>query len=142
MKRMAIAAGAVILLLLATAGCDEGIDDWNSSATVTGTVYTNAQRTQGVPGVQVVIESDPESETPYEGPDRWCVSDNTGHFQGAVFLGSKDGNYNYVADLSVSYFYGNMVFAWNGGITVSPGSNFTLPPVDLSMFRTLTSGGQ
>lgn len=141
MKRIVRTAGMIFLLLFAATGCDEGIDDWNSSARVSGMVYTTAQHTQGVAGVQVIIEADPESETPYEGPDRWCVSDAAGRFEGAVFLGAKDGSYNYVADLSVSYFYNNRMFSWQGGITVSPGSQFTLPPVDLSMFSTIGPGG-
>ena len=142
-RQLMVAAGLVSLLLLTAVGCDDGIDDWSSSARVVGDVYADASHTRGVQGVQVILEADPTSDTPYEGPDRWTLTDNRGHFEGAVFLGNKDGAYNYIADLKVSYFCGTKAFSWTGGITVGPGSVFTLPPVDTTMFSTLTgTGGQ
>jgi hypothetical protein len=135
-------AGLLVAMLLLLSACDEGVDDWNSSARVAGWVYTDASHTRGVEGVQVIIESDPESEVPYEGPDRWTVSDASGHFEGAVFLGNSDGDYNYVADLSVGYFWHGKSFSWIGGITVSPGSVFTLPAVDTTMFADTMSIGR
>ena len=125
-------------LLLSFTGCEEGIDDWNSSAKVSGWVYTDNTLSTGVEGVQVIIESDPQSENPYEGPDRWTVSGSNGHFEGAVFLGNhmaEGQGYNYLGDLSVAYFYQGRTFRWSGGVTVSPGSDFTLPAVDLTMFQ-------
>ncbi len=129
-------------VLLTTAGCDEGIDDWNSSATISGYVYTDPSHTQGIPGVQVILESDPSADNPYEGPDRWTSTNGQGYFQGSVFLGrnAETGSYHYVADMSVAYFYENKTFRWSGGITVGPGSDFTLPPVDTTMF--ISMGGQ
>lgn len=131
---------AAIMLLLTA--CDEGIDDWRSSARVTGWVFTDASHNNGVEGVQVIIEADPEAENPYEGPDRWTVTDASGHFEGAVFLGNHDGEYVYVADLTVGYFWHGKTFSWNGGITVGPGSVFTLPPVDTTMFAAISIGGE
>ncbi len=130
---IALAAGLSLVLVLSVA-CEDGADDWNSSARVTGDVFTGADHTQGVAGVQVVIESDPNSDTPYEGPDRWILTDGRGHFEGAVFLGRTETGYAYLADLSVQYFYNNKRFLWSGGITVGPGSTFTLPAVDTTMF--------
>jgi hypothetical protein len=132
---MAVGLGALLIL---STGCDEGIDDWNSSAKISGWVYADNSHTGGVEGVQVILEADPEADEPYTGPDRWTLTNGSGHFEGAVFLGNKKnegGGYNYVADLSVSYFYRGQSFSWTGGVTVGPGSTFTLPPVDLSMFR-------
>lgn len=127
-------AALLITLALITAACDDGIDDWNSSARVSGWVFTDPSHSRGVEGVQVIIESDPESDTPYEGPDRWTVTDGSGHFVGAVYLGRTETGYNWVGDLSVAYYWNNKIFAWTGGITVAPGSVFTLPPVDTTMF--------
>jgi hypothetical protein len=140
-EKLAVIAGITMLLLISV-GCEEGIDDWSSSARVTGEVYTDGAHTQGVQGVRVILEADPSASHPYEGPDRWTETDSRGHFEGAVFLGNKNGAYNYIGDMSVGYFYGNKVFKWTGGITVGPGSVFTLPPVDTTMFASVTGGGQ
>ena len=130
------------LLLASITGCDEGIDDWNSSAKISGYVFTDPSHSQGLQGVQVILESDPSADNPYEGPDRWTSTNAQGFFEGAVFLGrnAESGGYNYIADMSVAYFYENKSFRWSGGITVGPGSDFTLPPVDTTMF--LPMGGQ
>ncbi len=139
--RWTIYALAALFLLL-IGGCNEGIDDWNSSAKITGYVYTDPSHATGVSGVQVILEADPNADNPYTGPDRWTSTNGDGYFEGAVFLGrDKDtGEYNYVADLSVGYYYENKMFRWTGGVTVAPGSNFTLPPVDTTMF--IPMGGQ
>lgn len=134
-KFLLLSIGAILLSLT---GCNEGIDDWNSSAKISGWVYADDTHTSGVEGVQVIIESDAQSENPYEGPDRWTVSAANGRFEGAVFLGNhfaEGQHYVYVGDLSVAYFYHGRTFRWSGGITVSPGTDFTLPAVDLSMFQ-------
>jgi hypothetical protein len=135
-------AGLLIAIVLMAAGCDEGINDWNSSARVSGWVFTDPSHTQGLPGVQVIIESDFDSPTAYEGPDRWTVTDAAGHFEGAVFLGHQDTLYVYVADLQVGYYWNDKAFVWSGGISVAPGSMFTLPPVDTTMFAPIVGGGR
>jgi hypothetical protein len=139
-KRWALITGGLVAILLLAAACDEGIDDWNSSAKITGYVFQDLAHSRGVEGVQVILESDPQAEHPYEGPDRWTRTDANGHFEGAVFLGNQDGQYNYVADLSVAYFWNGKAFRWTGGVTVGPGSVFTLPPVDTTVFAPI--GGE
>ncbi|HEY3296263.1 MAG TPA: hypothetical protein VGL38_12615 [bacterium] len=139
--KLAVIAGVALAFLLLGVGCDQGVDDWSSSARVTGEVFTDATHTHGIPGVRVILEGDPSADHPYDGPDRWTQTDNNGHFEGAVFLGNKDGAYTYLADMSVGYFYGNKAFTWKGGITVGPGSVFTLPPVDTTMFSPLAGNG-
>jgi hypothetical protein len=139
-RRMVFTTALLGLVMLFAVACEEGTDDWNSSARIVGDVYTDASHTHGVQGVQVILEADPTAQAPYEGPDRWTVTDANGHFDGAVFLGNKDGKYNYVADMAVGYFYHEKSFKWTGGITVGPGSTFTLPPVDTTMFQPV--GGQ
>ncbi|RPH95068.1 hypothetical protein EHM69_05600 [candidate division KSB1 bacterium] len=143
MKRQWIlTAGLMTALLLFAAACDDGVDDWNSSAKIVGYVYTDMSQQRGVEGVQVILESDPDADNPYEGPDRWTTTDRNGHFEGAVFLGNKESEYVYIADLTVGYFWHGKSFSWSGGISVSPGSVFTLPPVDTSMFASYAGGGQ
>jgi hypothetical protein len=137
-KKLLAVAGVLWLLVVLLPGCSEGQDDWNSSAKISGYVYTDATHTTGVSGVQVVLESDPNAEDPYRGADRWVVSSGNGYFEKSVFLGrdpEDPDHYDYVADMSIGYFYNGHSFRWTGGVTVSPGSHFTLPPVDLSMFE-------
>jgi hypothetical protein len=139
-RRTALIAGLALTMLLLFTACNDGQDDWSSSARITGQVYTDATHTRGVNCVQVILEADPNADNPYEGPDRWVTTNSDGFFEGAVFLGYKNGSYNYVADMKVSYFVGNRAFSWTGGITVAPGSVFTLPPVDTTMFSPLVAG--
>ncbi len=139
MMTKTLAAVAAISIAVFMLGCDEGIDDWNSSATISGFVYADAAHTQGVSGVQVVLESDPAADVPYEGPDRWTETNGTGYFEGNVFLGNRaeedEEGYIYLGDMSVGYFWNGKSFRWSGGITVSPGAHFTLPPVDTTLFQ-------
>lgn len=128
------------LLLVWAVGCNQqGIDDWNSSARVSGNVFADAGHTIPLPGVQVIVESDPKAPAPYKGPDRWFVTDRDGHFEGFIFLGRSDTSYVYISDLDVAYFKDAWTFRWGGGITVGPGSDFTLPAVDTVNFH--TAGG-
>jgi hypothetical protein len=137
-KRLMIVGLGLWLLAALLPGCDEGQDDWSGSAKITGHVFTDASHTQGVEGVQVILESDPNSENPYYGPDRWAVTNNSGYFEKSVFLGRDPQNpdhYLYISDMSVAYFWRDKTLRWTGGITVAPGSFFTLPAVDTTMFQ-------
>jgi hypothetical protein len=138
MKRHSLALSLVLsAFLLGMTGCDEGTNDYNSSAKISGYVKESVNNPAGISGVKVIIESDTESETPYLGPDRWFETDANGYFEGYIFLGVDDADsteYTYVADLSAAYFTGELTFSWTGGITVSPGSHFMLPTVYRDMF--------
>ena len=136
---LAMSLTAVALVFLS---CDEGINDWNSSAKIVGTVYTDGTHQHGVEGVQVIAESDPQAQHPYQGPDRWFSTNRDGHFEGWVFLGNENGAYNYVADLRVAYYWHNKILDWTGGVSVGPGSVFTLPSVDTTLFVPYGTGGQ
>ncbi|MCB9366694.1 MAG: hypothetical protein H6506_00140 [Calditrichaeota bacterium] len=111
--------------------CDEDINGGTSSAKVVGYVYHSHANPSGVAGVKVIIESDVESDNPYLGPDRWFETDENGYFEGYVFLGidEETGRYDYVSDCLIQYFYQDQaVGAATGGITLAPGSVFTMPP--------------
>jgi len=123
----------VIIMLagLATTACEEGINEDNSAAKVTGYVYRSHNDPTGVQGVKVILESDINSDNAYTGPDRWFETDANGYFEGYVFLGSNEdtGDYNYVGDCLIQYFYQDQpVGIATGGITLAPGSVFTMPP--------------
>ncbi|MBU0691167.1 hypothetical protein KKC97_08165 [bacterium] len=138
MKRHSHAIALILAaLLLGMTGCDEGINDYNSSAKISGYVLESTSNPAGIPGVKVIIESDEDSETPYLGPDRWFETDESGYFEGFIFLGADEDDpaeYTYVADLSVGYFMESGSFSWDGGITVGPGSHFMLPTVYRTWF--------
>jgi len=138
MKRHSLAITLLLsAFLLGMTGCDEGINDYNSSAKISGYVLESTTNPVGIPGVKVIIESDQDSEVPYLGPDRWFETDENGYFEGFMFLGAAEDDpaeYTYVADLNVQYFADVGSFNWNGGITVSPGSHFTLPTVYRNWF--------
>jgi hypothetical protein len=142
MKRHSLTLTLILsAVLLGMTGCDEGINDYNSSAKVSGYVKESISNPTGIPGVKVIIESDVDSEVPYLGPDRWFETDASGYFEGYIFLGAAEDDpteYTYVADLSAAYLADGMSFSWNGGITVSPGSHFMLPTVYRDMFTPFT----
>lgn len=124
MSIMFLAAGLSV-------SCEESINEDDSSARVYGYVYQSHADQTGVPGVRVIIESDIDSENPYLGPDRWFETDENGYFEGYMFLGSnpETGDYQYVADFLIQYFHQDQpVGAPTGGITLSPGSDFSMPP--------------
>jgi hypothetical protein len=128
---------AAAIFLIVAMGCDEGINDWSSSAKVSGYVYADAAHTVPLAGVQVIVEGDPEADRPYVGPDRWFVTDQSGYFEGFIFVGysNDDSSYVYLGDTDVAYFFSNWSFRWGGGITLAPGANFTLPAVDTVNFH-------
>jgi hypothetical protein len=146
-KSIKISSLMIAVAMIVIAGCNDGIDDWNSSAKIIGSVYADPGHTQGIPGVSVIIEADNDADNPYEGPDRWCETGANGSFEKSVFLGNKgtgttgSTQYVWVADLSVGYFWHNKTFSWTGGISVSPGSTFTLPAIDTTMFTPILIGG-
>jgi hypothetical protein len=140
MKTPWVLAMSLAVVALAVLSCEEGINDWNSSAKIVGNVYTDPTYQHGVEGVQVICESDPQAQHPYQGADRWFTTNGDGHFEGWVFLGSENGQYNYLADLRVAYFWHNKILDWKGGVTVGPGSVFTLPAVDTTLFVRDTTG--
>lgn len=133
-------------MLLVLSGCTEGIDDYPDAAMVSGWVFADETRSQGVPGVAILLESDPQSEVAYDGPDRWCFTGENGHFEGTLYLGSDQDpatggiTYRYVRDVAVSYYYRDMMFSWEG-VTVQAGGNFICPPVSLTQFSPIGSGG-
>jgi hypothetical protein len=134
-------------ILLVLSACTESIDSYSDAAKVSGYVFMDETESQGVPGVQVLLESDPTSEVPYDGPDRWFYTDENGYFEGTLYLGSERDpvtgkiTYKYYGDVAVSYYHQGTAFSWVGGATVQAGGNFICPPVNLSQFSPVGTGG-
>jgi hypothetical protein len=149
MKRLkAVIVGIGIMgMVFLPWGCTESTNDYSDAAKVSGLVFVDATESQGVPDVAVLLESDQQSENPYMGPDRWFYTDENGHFEGSLFLGSERDaatgkiTYQYMGDISISYYYQGKFFTWSGGATVQAGGNFICPPVNLTQFLPIGSGG-
>lgn len=124
--------GLSVLMLAAalSMSCEEDINNDNSSALISGYVYASPQDQTGVAGVQIIVESDGNSENPYLGPDRWTETDENGRYEAWVFLGEDEetGAYDYVADCIVQYFHQGARIDSVFGVTLAPGSVFTMPP--------------
>lgn len=137
----------MIVVLLTLWGCAEGTDDYPDAAKVSGYVYENETQSQGVQGIAVILESDPTSDTPYIGPDRWFFTDENGYFEGFLNLGSErdacsgEITYYYFGDITIGYHYNGKMFSWGGGATIQAGGNFICPPVFLTQFISIGSGG-
>lgn len=139
--------GLGVGVFLSLSSCTESVNDYPDAARVSGWIYTDQTQSQGVSGVAVLLEADQESDTPYMGPDRWFYTDENGHFEGSLFLGSEHNpttgkiTYHYVADVSISYYYRDKAFTWSGGATVQAGGNFICPSVNLTQFMTVGMEG-
>lgn len=138
-KRIIVTIGIVTLLaLLCLWGCDPD-EETLDYTTVSGRVFADSTMTTGVAGVAVVVESDEESEAPYNGPDQFAWTDADGYFEVSFYLGHEfEGTevaHNYIADCAVSYWHSGKSFAWTGGVTVAIGKTFHLPNVHLGLFE-------
>lgn len=138
-KRIIVTTGILALfVLLCLWGCDPD-QETPDYTTVSGRIYADSMMTQGVSGVAVVVESDEESQSPYNGPDQFAWTDSDGYFEVSFYLGhSFEGTeltHFYIADCAVSYWYNGQNFAWSGGVTVASGKTFHLPNVHLGQFE-------
>lgn len=113
-------------------------EDSASYAIVEGYVYTDASFSAGVPDVEVIIESDLQSDIPYSGPDVITYTDSTGYFVAEVYLQHTRSDsvaiYTYTADVSVYYYYRGNSLRING-VTLHTGKRYQMPSVHLGMFQ-------
>jgi len=118
--------------------CQGLLEDTESYAVIEGYVYSDASMTRGVPGVEVIVESDLNSQNPYYGPDIMTYTDSTGFFSVKVFLSyeATDTSVTYydVADVSVYFNYRGKSFRYTG-VSVHVGGVYQLPAVHLGMFE-------
>ncbi|MBL0061094.1 MAG: hypothetical protein IPP40_06290 [bacterium] len=124
----------VIIALIAgglSMSCEQGIDEDNSSARVSGFVY----RSHSDPPVCRVLRSLLRATSIRRIHTMAQIvgskQTRTDTSRGYMFLGSNEdtGAYIYVADFLIQYFYNDApVGVSTGGITLSPGSSFTMPP--------------
>lgn len=141
MQRLFHLKSLCILILISLSILNYGCgltEDSSSFAIVEGYVYTDATFTTGAPGVEVIIESDLQSDIPYTGPDVITFTDSTGYFVAEVYLQHTRSDsvaiYTYTADVSVYFYHRGNSFRING-VTLHTGKRYQLPPVHLGMFQ-------
>jgi hypothetical protein len=85
----ALASGLGLPLL---AGCDalenpDEVQNSTNNAFVEAQLFTSRDDRTPVEGVIMIVESDPDSDRPFQGPDQSFVSDRNGVVRAAVFPG-------------------------------------------------------
>jgi hypothetical protein len=88
----ATAAVALGLLLSPAAGCDflenpDEVQNSTNNAFVQAQMFASRDDRTPVEGVIMIVESDPDSERPFQGPDQSFVSNRNGFIRAAVFPG-------------------------------------------------------
>ncbi len=130
--------GLILSTTLLVLACQGLLEDTQSYAVVEGYVYADASMTRGAPGVEVIVESDENSQNPYQGPDLVTFTDSTGYFSVKVFLNYEETDtsitYHNIADVSVYYNHQGRSFRYTG-VTVHVGGVYRLPAVHLGMFE-------
>lgn len=145
-------------------GCDlndlDEIQNSSNEAVVRAQFFESRSNRVPVPGVRLIVESDPDSERPYLGPDVISISGEDGVAVARVFPGFRefdDGNNNnnnnnngggmqplgpenpldlpaplIFADVAVTLVHqGQIVSFIGGGLTIGSGRLFDLGPIFL-----------
>lgn len=151
----------ILLVILILLGCEQLPDD-PDNAIVSGYIYHQAVPIESVlvdgewkyvnwefydpaESVQVFVESDINSSTPYRGPDVIGYTDSTGFYSIPVYLGHTEikdykGNivgYDYVDYCDVRVLIvqdGRSSYDFGGGITLNRGGEFRLWTIAMTWF--------
>lgn len=144
------------------AGCDlndlDEVQNSSNQAIVRAQFFESRSNRVPVPGVRLIVESDPDSERPYLGPDVISVSGEDGVAEARVFPGFREiddqqnNNNNdnggqqpmgpenpldlpaplIFADVAVTLVHrGQIVSFIGGGLTIGSGRMFDLGPIFL-----------
>lgn len=138
-RSIAVICIPIAMMICCMWGCDPDQDS-PDYATISGRIFTDSTMTQGVEDVEVLVESDIESQMPYEGPDQFAWTDEHGYFSVSFYMGHTSSGsgvveHTYVADCRVSYWYRGRMFDWVSGVTVGSGKEYSLPDVHLGQFQ-------
>ena len=151
--RWAVAALAVLI----SAACDwndpDEIQNSSNFAVVRAQFFASRSNRVPVPGVRLIVESDPDSERPYNGPDVVSISGEDGVATAQVFTGYVEqvqqggqqvtGPPNplelpqllYFGDAAVTLIYqGAILGLVGGGLTIGNGRLYDLGTVFLDDF--------
>src|SRR5688572_24395443 len=146
------------LVVLISAACDwndpDEIQNSSNFAVVRAQFFASRSSRVPVPGVRLIVESDPDSERPYNGPDVAAISGEDGVATAQVFTGftavqqqqgqqQPTGPANplqlpaplYFGDAAVTLIYqGAILGLVSGGLTIGNGRLYDLGTVFLDDF--------
>jgi hypothetical protein len=148
---------AALALVAALAGaCDflenpDEVQNSSNNAFVEAQVFVARDNRTPVPGVLMIVESDPDSEQPFVGPDQSFVTDAGGFVRAEVFPG-RDLEQQpeagpatpfdvapplFFGDACVSFVHEGSFFSFSCGVTIGAGRVLNLGLVFLSDFGAL-----
>ena len=129
----------IVSLLLFILACDN-VKNTTNFAIVEGFVFESELNKVGVEGVQVFIETDPNSQVTFQMSDIQTFTDSAGRYEARIFLSFEstgdqitDFVPNFLGDVRVAFFSGTKFFAITG-LTVGAGKEIRAPDVFLTEF--------
>jgi len=150
----------------ALASCDflENPDEVQNStnfAFVEAQIFESRDNRVPVPGVIMIVESDPDSERPFIGPDHQFVTDQSGFVRGAIFPGIQGGDQPiergsegelpqtpfevppplFFGDARVLFLFEARIFDIGGGVTLGAGRVINLGTFFLEDFTAFALEG-
>jgi hypothetical protein len=136
---------ALALLPLLAGGCDflespGEVQNSRNNAFLEAQVFASRTDRAPVQGVIMIVESDPDSERPFNGPDQSFVSDEDGFIRAAVFPGvdleESQGEVPtdpfdvppllFFGDACVSFLHDGNFFSFSCGVTLGAGEVLNL----------------
>jgi hypothetical protein len=133
------------LLALAAGACDflespDEVQNSRNNAFVEAQVFVSRADRTPVQGVIMIVESDPDSERPFNGPDQSFVSDETGFIRAEVFPGKdleeQQGEVPtdpfdvppllFFGDACVHFLHEGNFFSFSCGVTLGAGEVLNL----------------
>ena len=148
------------LAVLFSAACDwndlDEIQNSSNFAVVRAQFFASRSSRVPVPGVRLIVESDPESEVPYRGPDVVAISGQDGIATAQVFTGITEQQQQgggggqqplgppnplelpaplFFGDAAVTIIYQGAILGFiGGGLTIGNGRQYDLGDVFLDDF--------
>ena len=156
----------IVAFAIVSAACDlndlDEVQNSSNQAVIRAQFFESRENRIPVAGVRMIVESDPESERPYRGPDVIGISGDDGVAVTRVFPGLEDPDENqsnggsgggtgqqpfgpedpldlppplFFADVAVTIVHQGRIFAFiDGGLTIGSGRLFDLGPIFLDEF--------
>jgi hypothetical protein len=146
-------------LVLSPAGCDfledpDEVQNSTNNAFIEAQFFQSRSNRTPVPGVIMYVESDPDSERPFNGPDQTFVSDETGFVRAAVFPGPDTEDqtipttpldappFLFFGDACVHFIFDGTLSTFSCGVTMGAGKVINLGNFFVSEFVPGEVGGQ
>ena len=158
-RRPPIALVAALAATLA-GGCDfledpDEVQNSTNNAFIEAQVFESRSNRAPVQGVIMIVESDPDSERPFVGPDQSFTSDGTGFIRAEVFPGidleeePEGGASNplegapplFFGDACVHFLHDGDFFTFSCGVTIGAGQVLNLGTFFASDFPSIPPGG-